>query len=53
MSGDQDNAHGVGGTTAEPSIKLYPGVPYDNSEFHYTCSIENYQDAGNVSDADL
>jgi hypothetical protein len=50
MTGDQEDAHGVGGTAAYPSQKLYPGVPYESSDFHSTCSVENYQDAENVSD---
>jgi hypothetical protein len=53
MTGDQPNAHGVNGTTANPSEKLYPGVPYDTNEFHWSCSINNYQDAGNVSDTEI
>jgi alpha-amylase len=49
MTGYQEDAHGVGGTTADPSNKLYPGVPYGGSDFHSTCSIDDYQDAENVS----
>jgi alpha-amylase len=49
MTGNQENATGVGGTPAYANIKLYPGVPYDSSDFHTTCSIDNYQDVVNVS----
>nr|AGJ52072.1 alpha-amylase KME1 [Reticulitermes speratus] len=53
MTRNQTNATGVGGTTADPSNKLYPGVPYNSSHFHSTCSIDNYQDANNVRNCEL
>jgi alpha-amylase len=33
--------------------KNYPGVPYGNNDFHPTCGITNYNDAGNVQNCEL
>ena len=53
MTGDYPNATGVGGTTANTSAKVYPGVPYGPGDFNPTCAITNYQNATNVSDTEL
>jgi alpha-amylase len=49
MTGDYENAYGVGGTPADTYNKQYPGVPYGPGDFHPTCEINNYQDPVNVS----
>jgi len=33
--------------------KKYPAVPYDPDNFHDSCAINNYQDAGNVQRCEL
>ncbi|XP_044734694.1 alpha-amylase-related protein-like [Chrysoperla carnea] len=47
MTGNNgDNAVGTAGSTAKTGeSKYYPGVPYDKSNFHQTCSIKNWNDA--------
>lgn len=42
---------GTAGSTCTP--KNYPGVPYIERDFHASCSIENYNDAGNVRVCEL
>lgn len=53
MTGNVENAKGTGGSTAEPSKKLYPGVPYGPNDFHYSCAINNYNDERNVRYCEL
>ena len=53
MTADYENAYGVGGTTADTYNLQYPGVPYGPEHFNPPCDITNYQDAWNVSNADL
>ena len=49
MSGNHDNAKGQGGSSADPANLQYPAVPYGPGDFHTICTINNYNDAGNVS----
>jgi hypothetical protein len=50
MSGNHDNAVGVGGSTADTSNFDYPAVPFGSTDFNQpTCGIQNYADANNVS----
>jgi alpha-amylase len=53
MTAYNDNAIGVGGTTAHTYNKIYPVVPFGPEHFHPTCDITNYQDPYNVSDTDF
>jgi alpha-amylase len=34
-------------------FESYPGVPYGTTDFHATCTVSNYQDAGNVQNCQL
>jgi alpha-amylase len=34
-------------------VKSYPSVPYGPGDFHTTCTVSNYQDAGNVQGCQL
>lgn len=53
MTGQWDNPTGTGGSTADPGSKYYPAVPYGSNDFHSTCTINNYNDAGNVRNCEL
>ncbi|XP_011300849.1 alpha-amylase [Fopius arisanus] len=53
MTGDANPARGVDGSTAEPSLKSYPAVPFTSADFHRTCAISNYQNATEVRDCEL
>ncbi|XP_030387673.1 alpha-amylase A [Scaptodrosophila lebanonensis] len=52
MAADGGNT-GTGGSTAQPSSKSYPAVPYSSLDFNPTCSITNYNDATNVRNCEL
>ncbi|RAK61899.1 alpha-amlyase, partial [Phenylobacterium kunshanense] len=41
------------GSTASPSSKSYPGVPYSSLDFNPTCAISNYNDANEVRNCEL
>jgi alpha-amylase len=53
MTANNDNAIGVGATTAYTYEKVYPRVPYGPEHFHPTCEVTNYQDPTNVSDTEI
>lgn len=53
MTGNHANAKGTGGSTADTDKLNYPGVPYSGYDFHVSCPINNYQDAGNVRNCEL
>ena len=53
MTGNYDNAYGVGGTTADTYNKQYPGVPYGPEHFNLPCAVTNYQVASNVRNPDF
>jgi len=53
MTGNHKNAKGTGGSTADTQNFNYPGVPYSGFDFHVSCPINNYQDAGNVRNCEL
>lgn len=53
MTGNHDNAYGVGGSTADTYNDLYPAVPYGPGDFHTTCNVDNYQNASNVSNTNF
>lgn len=44
---------GTGGTTANVSKLDYPGVPYTSDDFHWPCTIDNYNDASEVRNCKL
>jgi len=49
MSGDHENAVGVGGSTADTYNLQYPAVPFGPSDFNSPqCGIDNYEDPNNV-----
>jgi hypothetical protein len=50
MTGNHENAVGVGGSTADTFNLQYPAVPFGPTDFNEpTCGINNYGDAANVS----
>lgn len=53
MSGDASPAIGTGGSSADPSARSYPTVPFDVNDFHRYCKIKNYQNATEVRDCQL
>ncbi|OXU24746.1 hypothetical protein TSAR_000075 [Trichomalopsis sarcophagae] len=53
MSGNHENARGTGGSKADTFELHYPGVPYNRTNFHKICSVNNYQDAENVRNCEL
>ncbi|XP_055858834.1 alpha-amylase A-like [Episyrphus balteatus] len=44
---------GTAGSTSDPGNKLYPAVPYSKSDFHPTCTLNNYSDPFNVRNCEL
>lgn len=44
---------GTGGTTANVTKLDYPGVPYTSDDFHWPCTIDNYNDANEVRNCKL
>lgn len=55
MAADQVNitAIGTGGSTAIPSTRNYPAIPYTDYNFHPTCALVDYQDAYQVRNCEL
>ncbi|XP_054738198.1 alpha-amylase A-like [Anastrepha obliqua] len=53
MAADNANARGTGGSTADPSRKSFPAVPYSSTDFHTSCGISNYNDANQVRNCEL
>ncbi|XP_054738190.1 alpha-amylase 2-like isoform X2 [Anastrepha obliqua] len=53
MAADHSDARGTGGSTADPSSKSFPAVPYSSTDFHATCAINNYNDANQVRNCEL
>ncbi|XP_067628768.1 alpha-amylase 4N-like [Eurosta solidaginis] len=53
MAADNTNARGTGGSTADPSKKSFPAVPYSNTDFHKSCGIYNYNDVSQVRNCEL
>ncbi|KAJ8942593.1 hypothetical protein NQ318_006223 [Aromia moschata] len=44
---------GTAGSTCDADSKSFPAVPYDSSDFHESCAINNYNDATNVRNCEL
>ena len=44
---------GTGGSTAIPSVRNYSAIPYNVTNFHPPCVINNYNDAYNVRNCEL
>lgn len=44
---------GTGGSSADPSSKSFPGVPFSSLDFNPTCAITNYNDPTNVRNCEL
>lgn len=53
MTGPFTDSEGTGGSSANPSSKSYPEVPYTDKDFHISCAISNYQNATNVRNCEL
>lgn len=55
MAADQQNytAIGTAGSTATPTIRDYPAIPYTASNFHPTCALVDYTDAFQVRNCEL
>lgn len=53
MTGNIKDPAGTAGSKANPGIKSYPAVPYDNTHFHDNCEINNYNDPTNVRNCEL
>jgi alpha-amylase len=46
-------AIGTAGSQADPLARDFPAVPYNRSDFHQSCQIQNYQNATEVRDCEL
>ncbi|KAJ1523467.1 hypothetical protein ONE63_001321 [Megalurothrips usitatus] len=53
MTGENPNAVGTGGSTAQTSTKDYPAVPFHENNFHPTCAINNYNNRDEVRNCEL
>ncbi|CAK9827439.1 Alpha-amylase-related protein [Anthophora retusa] len=53
MSGNWQNAHGVGNSKANTYELQYYAVPYTASDFHKPCAVSNYKDPVNVRNCEL
>lgn len=54
MSRKYDNAEkGTNGNRAFTTIKKYPGVPYDQSHFHNSCKLEDYNDLNQLQNCEV
>lgn len=54
MAGSGNNGNvGTGGSTADFANYQYPAVPYDASDFHPSCDVNNYKDTKNVRNCQL
>lgn len=53
MSADSANPRGTGGSTANPSTRHFPAVPYSATDFNRACSIQNYNDRYQVRNCEL
>lgn len=45
--------NGTNGSSADVPQRKYPAIPYDLSDFHPSCAINNYQDAYEVRNCEL
>lgn len=46
-------AIGTAGSEADPLARDFPAVPFNRSDFHQSCSIQNYQNATEVRSCEL
>lgn len=55
MAADQETyvAIGTANSTATPSTRSYPAIPYDLSNFHTTCALVDYNDRNQVRNCEL
>lgn len=53
MTGQMGSIIGTGGSTANVDKLDYPSIPYGPDDFHYPCTIYNYQDANEVRNCRL
>jgi alpha-amylase len=53
MCADNPNPIGTGGATADPSKRVYPAIPYNVTDFHPACAINDYNDPWQVRNCEL
>lgn len=53
MAGISSKLKGTGGSTGDLDTLSYPAVPYDESDFHERCPIEDYNDIFQVRNCEL
>lgn len=53
MAAGNGLVNGTGGSTAFIPDKYYPGVPYNESHFHSSCAINDYNNAVEVRNCEL
>lgn len=53
MTGQKGSIIGTAGTTANVDKLDYPGIPYGPGDFHYPCTINNYEDKNEVRNCRL
>lgn len=53
MATGNDTIIGTAGSSADPTKRDYPAVPFNSSEFNPSCLLEDYQDAQQVRNCDL
>lgn len=53
MAAGNGLVNGTGGSTAFIPDKNYPGVPYNESDFHGSCAINDYNNAVEVRNCEL
>lgn len=53
MAAESKTFLGTGESPANPTAKMFPGVPYSPEDFHPSCGIESYQDANQVRNCEL
>lgn len=53
MTSKRGSINGTGGTTANVDKLAYPGVPYGPDDFHFPCTINDYNDANQVRNCQL
>lgn len=53
MTGEKGSIVGTAGSTANADKLDYPAIPYGPDDFHYPCTVDNYQDPSNVRNCRL
>lgn len=53
MTGKQGKIIGTGGSTADTDKLYYPAIPFNATDFHHRCTIDNYNDPIQVRNCEL